>query len=197
MRRVTPVVAVALAMSLAAAAVAGQVAVKKMPAKPMHVADADAKIGEVLKTKKVSFDFVDTPLQDAVAFMRQVLDVNMVLDPAVNGKQALTLRVNDMPAGRALQWMAKVGGGEMKIQDGAVYFAATPKAKARRMAFQGAKARAYHRPVGRAQIKLGDVASIDLQLYDDDLPDETREMLLKLLHKALARELAKLQKAKK
>jgi len=204
MKCLTAVVGLALAMFLMAVAPARAAAVqmKAGPIKkawPIKAADAqaDAKVTKILMTKKVSFDFVATPLQDAVAFLRQVIGVNMVLDPAVNGKQPLTLKVNDMNAGRALKWMAKVGGGELKVQNGAVYIAPVPKAKVRRMVYKAGQQRVYRRTIGRVDIKLGDVATVQLQLYEDDLPEESREMLLKLLHKALAKELAKLEKAKK
>ena len=145
-----------------------------------------------LKEKKVSFDFVQTPLRDVVAFIRQVLDVNVILDPALDGGRTLSLKVTDMPAGKALSWIARVSGGEMKIEEGAVYIAAAPKPKAK-VGYQAYPYR-YRRTVGRAQIHLGDAATVDLHLYDDDLDPDTRKMLLKLLHRALEKELAKLEK---
>ena len=182
----------------AVAAGAGQTTPKKppvpQPLKPKPAAPDAAKLARVLDERNVSFDFVRTPLQDAVAFMRQLLDINVILDPDVDGKVPVTVRVNDMAAGKAMQWLAKVGGAEMKLQDGAVYLAAVPKEKPK-VAWQAHPYR-YRRPAGRAQIQLGDAATVDIQLYEDDLDPDTRKMLLKLLHDALAKELAKLEKAK-
>ena len=190
-------VTAALLLTLSAAAGAGQpVLNKRVIVAPLKVKPVDpeaARLGQALKDKNVSFDFVQTPLRDVVAFTRQLLDINVILDPAVDGGKTLTLKVNDMPAGKALSWIARVSGGEMKIEDGAVYIAAAPKPKAK----VGYQAYPYRRSVGRAQIQLGDAATVDLQLYDDDLDPDTRKMLLKLLHQALERELAKLEKKAK
>jgi type II secretory pathway component GspD/PulD (secretin) len=203
MKRASLVAALLVAtLSTAAPAAAPALQVQVKPRKLVAAVQdpADAKIAAALKAKKVSFDFVDTPVRDAVAFMRQLLGVNVVLDPAVDGNRTLTLKVKDMAAGKALGWMAAVAGAEMKIQDGAVYIAATKKKQVGggRVGYQPvARYQQYRRTVGRAEIKLGDLASISLTLYDDDLPEDTRAMLLKLLHKALARELKELEAKKK
>ncbi|MFC1805563.1 hypothetical protein ACFL09_01105 [Planctomycetota bacterium] len=185
------VMAVAVLLVLSAVAVAGQPAIQKRVFQ-MKVAPVDpeaAKLKRALGEKKVSFDFVETPLRDTVAFLRQLLDVNVILDPAVDGAKPVTMRVNDMSAGKALQWLAKVSGAEMKIENGAVYIAAAAKAKPR----YGVQPQRYpyRRSIGRAQIHLGEATTVDLHLYDDDLDDDTRKMLFKLLHEALVKELAK------
>ena len=63
--------------------------------------EADMKIWEVLKTKKVTFDFVETPVGDAMNFIQGLLGVNMVVDPGLEKGRTLTLRVNDMAVGQA------------------------------------------------------------------------------------------------
>jgi len=192
----------AATLATAAPAAAPALRVQVKPRKPQAAVQdpANVKIATALKAKKVSFDFVDTPVRDAVAFMRQLLGVNVVLDPAVDGNRVMTLKVKDMAAGKALGWMAKVAGGEMKIQDGAVYIAASRKKQVGggRVGYRPVgRYQQYRRAVGRAEIKLGEIASINLTLYDDDLPEDTRAMLLKLLHKALAKELKQLEAKKK
>ncbi|MFC1805564.1 hypothetical protein ACFL09_01110 [Planctomycetota bacterium] len=156
--------------------------------------EATRKIKELLRTKKVSFDFVDTPFQDALSFIRALLNVNLVIDPKINTKQTLTLTVKDMNVGAALQWMLRLGGAAMEVRDGAVYVA--PDAQKKPGVVKRPKgypqAYRYRRMIGKAQIKVGKVADVELYLYEDDVPPETREMLLKLLKARLEAELAKL-----
>ena len=152
------------------------------------------KIKQLLATKKVSFDFVETPFEDAVSFIRALLGVNMVIDPKVNTKQPLTLTVKDMSVGTALQWLLRLGGAKMEIRDGAIYVAPDPQKRgvtAKRAAVYQ-QAYPHRRMIGKAQLKVGDVATVELYLYEDDLPTETRDMLLKLLKTALKAELAKM-----
>ena len=54
------------------------------------------------------------------------------------------------------------------------------------------QARRYRRMIGKAQVKVGDVATVELYLYEDEVPDETRAMLLKLLKTAMKAELDKM-----
>ena len=70
--------------------------------------EADPEWKKVVKEqmeKRISFDFVDTPLADVVAFLNNLTGVNMVLDPAaVEGDDVpVTLKVNDMRLGAALE----------------------------------------------------------------------------------------------
>jgi biopolymer transport protein ExbD/membrane-associated protease RseP (regulator of RpoE activity) len=75
--------------------------------------------------KAISFDFVETPLNDVLAFLRGLLGVNLVLDPAVAADRKappVTLRVQDMPAHNALDWIAKTTDREWAIVHGVVCF---------------------------------------------------------------------------
>ena len=87
---------------------------------------------EIIKKlqRKVSFEFVDTPLSEAIAFLRQLSNVSIVIDPAAReGVPALSLRVTDMSLESALRLMCKVGGAKYDLQDGAVYISLDEKAK--------------------------------------------------------------------
>ena len=173
----------------------GQAAVK--PAAVAKQAEDDAattRIKQILKAKKVSFDFAETPFSDALSFIQALLDVNIVVDPRVKTKQALTLTVKDMNVGAALQWLLRLGGAKMEIKDGAIYVAPAAKPDAVPPKLQWQQARRQRRMIGRAELKLGDLATVQLYLYDDDLPPETREMLLKLLRTSLEAELKALAK---
>ena len=194
--RKTVLLAVA-ALWVGTALVAGDVRVMAPPvakARPDPFApkpdddEGTRKIKELLRTKKATFDFVETPLQDALSFVRALLGVNIVIDPKVKLKEPLTLTVKEMNVGAALQWMLRLGGAELEIRNGAIYVAPakTPQRTVRPQYYQP---RAARRMLGKAQIKLGTVATVELYLYEDDLPPETRQMLLKLLQSSLEAEL--------
>jgi len=72
--------------------------------------------------KKVTFDFVETPLQDVVNFLSSLVDVTIVLDHAAT-KDApnVTLRVNDMRLLSALNWILKLVALKYTLKDEAVF----------------------------------------------------------------------------
>jgi len=157
--------------------------------------DANRKIAEILKTKKVTFDFVETPFVDTVNFIQALVNVNIVLAPDVKKTQALTLRVNDMSVGQALQWMVKLVGAKMELKDGALFISAErPEANVPRKA-EGGRDPRFQRMVGKAQVNLGPTASVEFYLYEDDIPRELREAVLNALQRALVAELRKAGKA--
>ena len=164
--------------------------------KPEGAADDEGtrKIAEAMK-RKVSFDFVETPLGDALNFLQALVNANIIVAPEVKRNQPLTLRVNDMPIGQALQWMVKLVGAKMEIRDGAIYISGEHgevKPPAR-----GGNVRdpRFNRMLGKAQVSLGAAASIEFYLYEDDIAPELREAVLSALQKALAAELRKVQGA--
>jgi len=71
--------------------------------------------------RKVSFDFVDTPLDEVLGFLRSLSNINIVLDPkaAATGanKTPITLRVQDMTLGVAFQWILRVSDLRMSLRD--------------------------------------------------------------------------------
>ena len=168
--------------------------------KPKEVDAETAKILEVLKTKKVSFDFVETPLGDALAFIQGVLDVNMVVAPNVQRDTPLTLRVNNMAAGTALHWMLKLVDAEMDVREGAVFVTVVKggdrlNAKAAKVK-KGIDPRVkgtQGRPLGKARVRIGEGAEIEFTVYEDDLGPELRAKLLELLQRSIEKELKKLK----
>ena len=161
----------------------------KPGAKPGDEAAA-ANIKEALN-KKVSFDFVETPAADALAFIQAILKVNVVVSPDVDRGAPLTLRVNEMAAGNAIQWMAKLVGATMEIKDGAIFIAPTGKeGKPHKAEKAPAKfAPPQGRLVGKAQLNFGAGGSFELYLYDDDIDADTRHALMQLLHRQIAQQL--------
>jgi len=95
-------------------------------ARPTFVLDVmppewETRIREALR-KKVTFDFVETPLQDVVNFLSALVDVTIVLDSsAVKDAPNVTLRVGDMELGQALTWIMKLTGLAYTLQDEAVF----------------------------------------------------------------------------
>ena len=87
----------------------------------------DERIKKAL-ARKVSFEFVDTPLADAIEFIRHLANVAIVVDPRVvaagKDKVAISLRVADMDLDKALQWILKLAELEFKVQDQAIFIAA-------------------------------------------------------------------------
>ena len=82
----------------------------------------------------------------------------------------------------------RLGGAELEIRAGAIYVAPA-EGEPQPVRPQYYQPGAHRRMLGKAQIKLGTAATVELYLYEDDLPPETRQMLLKLLQSSLEAEL--------
>jgi len=82
----------------------------------------EARIKEAMG-KKISFDFVETPLQDVIAFISSLTDVTIVLDAEAIRDEAptVTLRVNDMRLEAALNWVLKLVNLKYTLKDEAVF----------------------------------------------------------------------------
>lgn len=101
------------------------------PPQPVEVkldAQPPEWVSEIRKnlSRKVSFEFVDTPLSEAVAFIQSLTKTSIVLDPALANAGPVTLKVTDMPIDLALKWIAKLTDGEIELRDGACYMRAKP-----------------------------------------------------------------------
>ncbi len=82
----------------------------------------EARIREAMG-KKISFDFVETPLQDVIAFISSLTDVTIVLDQEAIRDEAptVTLRVNDMRLEAALNWVLKLVNLKYTLKDEAIF----------------------------------------------------------------------------
>ena len=82
--------------------------------------------------KPVSFEFVDTPLVDAIKFLDTQTHVTIILDPkaVADGadKTAINLRVQDMELEQALKWILRLAELEYDLRNQAVFI--TKKADA-------------------------------------------------------------------
>ena len=81
--------------------------------------------------KKVSFDFVETPLQDVVNFLSSLVDVTIVLDPEAVKEDTpnITLRVKEMPLRDALGRICDQAKMVHHAHDGALLVTTVERAK--------------------------------------------------------------------
>ncbi len=161
---------------------------KPKPGAAAEEPEADRRIREILKTKKVTFDFVETPVVDAMNFMQQLIGVNLIVDPNLDKQMPLTLRVNEMPVGQALQWIARLAGGKTDVRDGAVVvevakegereFHPKPKQeKALLKADHDKMLRKGGQPFGKVSLPLGNGATLEIALDEEDLGPESRAVV--------------------
>ena len=119
--------------------------------------------------KRISFDFVDTPLADVVAFLTNLTNTNMVLDPAaVEGDDVpVTLKVSDMKLVSALDWILRLVNLTYTFSDEAI-FISTP-------------ARIQSLPSVRNK-------QIVFRVYDlrEQLKEDGREVLLDVIRNSIA-----------
>lgn len=78
--------------------------------------------------KKVSFEFLETPFDKIIEFLRDFANVNVVNCTKDRGSTIpVTLEVADMPLEQALAWICRSAGSEMKIENGALFIIETGK----------------------------------------------------------------------
>ncbi|NQT85287.1 hypothetical protein HQ560_00895 [bacterium] len=175
-------------------------AAEEKPKKAAKKVDAEtATILEVLEAKKVSFDFVETPVGDALSFIQGVLDVNLVVAPNVPRDLTLTLRVNNMTAGKALHWMLKLVDAEMEVREGAIFVTAVkdgerliPKVAKGKKAVDPRLRGKHAKALGKARVRLGGGGEFEFTVYEDDLGPDVRGKLLEVLRLSIEKEFNKL-----
>jgi hypothetical protein len=75
-----------------------------------------------LFAKRINFDFVDTPVQDALSFFGCLTGLTCVVDPAVAKEDIpVTLKVTDIRLGMALDWIMRLAGLEYELRDEVVF----------------------------------------------------------------------------
>jgi hypothetical protein len=77
--------------------------------------------------KKVTFDFVDTPLAECCRFLN--VAGNLEIDWDRKADDSVTLRVVDMETRNALRWIARLAAGRMTVENGALKIISGPKKK--------------------------------------------------------------------
>lgn len=93
------------------------------------VADADWKVKLQRKLElPVSFDFIATPLDDVVAFLRSIHKVNIVVDKKeVGGDQDLTLQLEKVKFKDALEWALRLLNLKYTLENGAIFISSKEK----------------------------------------------------------------------
>lgn len=93
----------------------------------------ELRLREKLGSQKISFDFVETPLPDVLAFLSSLTDVTIILDPDAirDGAPTVTLRVNEMTLERALNWICKLASLKYNLKNEAIYVAHPEKLRDR------------------------------------------------------------------
>jgi tetratricopeptide (TPR) repeat protein len=88
------------------------------------------KLNQVLDSE-VSFDFIATPLDDVVAFLRSLKKVNIVIDKASLADRAggldVTLKLEKVKFRDALEWVLRLLNLKYTLENGAVYISTTEK----------------------------------------------------------------------
>src|SRR5205085_11251845 len=82
---------------------------------------------EIRKKMKrlVTFEFADTPLEDALKFLNSLTKISIILDPKAvadgANKLPINLHVQDMPLELALKWVLKLAELEYDLRQQAVF----------------------------------------------------------------------------
>ncbi|MCY3019979.1 MAG: STN domain-containing protein [Planctomycetota bacterium] len=73
--------------------------------------------------RKVTFEFVDTPLDEAFSFLRSLVNVPMMLDPKLlaDDLPTVNLRVTDMTLETALMWILRMNELHYQLRDEALF----------------------------------------------------------------------------
>jgi hypothetical protein len=95
-------------------------------AAPFDFTSADARMRTELE-RRVTFDFVDTPLTDVISFLGQISSANMVVMPAVSSaNSSVTLKVRDMSLQDAIKWLGEMTNTSVRYADLALVFDVMP-----------------------------------------------------------------------
>ncbi len=93
---------------------------------PAWMVEAERKLA-----RKVTFDFEETTLEDAINFFNSLTKVNIIMDPpltaAVKNKALLTLRVKEAPLSDALVQICQIAGVTITCRNDALFLMAAPK----------------------------------------------------------------------
>jgi hypothetical protein len=95
----------------------------------MVTAPADTADGRAVLALKqrVTVDFVDLPLSEVAAFLRQVSSVNIALDPSLQAANStVTFKAKDMELGTVLKWITQLTRTHMGFVDKVVVLSQEP-----------------------------------------------------------------------
>ena len=101
--------------------------------------------------RKVTFEFVDTPLSEAMSFLQTLTKVSMILDPkATEGREEpITLRATNMALGPAFRWMLRLADLDCTYKNGAIFVSTLERIDAERRFRAETVCRGVAQPKGR------------------------------------------------
>ena len=87
----------------------------------------DDKVRARLENRRITLSFSDTPLKDAMGFLRDVAGLNIIIDPSVEKDLSVTLRMRDIKLKNALKLVLAVDEELGYIVKGGTIIIATKK----------------------------------------------------------------------
>lgn len=97
---------------------------------PVQVVGRQIDWGKVMAaglSRRLTLEFVDTNLSEAIAFVATVTRLNIIINPKVREKNLkVNLRVKDMDAGNVLKWMARLTDTHIELVNKALYVTDEP-----------------------------------------------------------------------
>ena len=90
----------------------------------------DRQIAASLR-QTVSVDFADTPLDEVVNMLRELLAVNIVLDDEGDDAKFINLQLRNVPASSVLRWVTYLARLDYTVTDHAIYIG--PRSRIARM----------------------------------------------------------------
>ncbi|HYF49626.1 MAG TPA: STN domain-containing protein, partial [Planctomycetota bacterium] len=106
----------------------------------------DRSVGQRMK-RRISYDWVDTPLPAALQSIENQCGVAIVIDPAVSDFPSITLRVTEMTCDLALDWILRLADMQYLIRGQAIIVTSQQKllrrALTKELAVEGAQGRAW------------------------------------------------------
>jgi len=69
-------------------------------------------------TKKINFEFDDTPVTQALEYLNTIGNVKAANPPRPNESSHVTMKASSMSAGNALRWLARLSGERIILRDG-------------------------------------------------------------------------------
>jgi len=86
-------------------------------------------LGDAKYSKNISVEFVDTPLAEGVAFLKNLAQMPLTVEHETDYRP-VTLRVGDMELRRALIWLVRLGGGKLAVKNDSLVIEKTSSAPA-------------------------------------------------------------------
>ena len=127
--------------------------------------------------KRLAFEFIDTPLVEAIQFVGELTGVNFIIDPKVRAaKPVLSLNVRDMDAATVIKWITRLTETYAEVKDQAIYITDKPSQAAEDEERQHIMdlAAALHAtvdlPPAGQPLTDADLTKIALQLWEKEEP---------------------------